>query len=191
MRLFWPARPRHDRLLLRARRGERDAFRALYADLYDPVARFVGRRVQKREDADDVVSRTFERLLLKLEAFDEERGGALPFALAIARNLLLDDLRAQRPGVPLEQAAAQLIETRTPLAELLRGEEVRMARERLEALAPVVRELLMLRYGDGLSTVEIGQVLGVSTAAVRQRLSRAVRSLRDPSDREEGAMAHE
>jgi RNA polymerase sigma-70 factor (ECF subfamily) len=191
MRLFWPALPRHDRLLLRARRGEREAFRALYADLYDPVARFVGRRVHKREDADDVVSRTFERLLLKLEAFDEERGGALPFALAIARNLLLDDLRAQRPGVPLEEAAAQLIETRTPLAELLRNEELRVARERLEALAPEVRELLMLRYGDGLSTVEIGQLLGVSTAAVRQRLSRAVRSLRDPSDREEGAMAHE
>ena len=191
MRLFWPARPRHDRLLLRARRGEREAFRALYGELYDPVARFVGRRVQNREDADDVISRTFERLLLKLESFDEERGGALPFALAIARNLLLDDLRARRPGVPLEDAAAQLIETRTPLAELLRDEEVRMARERLEALAPEVRELLMLRYGDGLSTVEIGQLLGVSTAAVRQRLSRAVRSLRDPSDREEGAMAHE
>jgi len=191
MRLFWPARPRHDRLLLRARRGGREAFRALYADLYDPVARFVGRRVQRREDADDVISRTFERLLLKLESFDEARGGALPFALAIARNLLLDDLRAQRPGVPLDEAAAQLIETRTPLAELLRHEEVRMAREWLEALAPEVRELLMLRYGDGLSTVEIGQLLGVSTAAVRQRLSRAVRSLRDASDTEEGAMAHE
>jgi RNA polymerase sigma-70 factor (ECF subfamily) len=191
MRLFWPTRPRPDRLLLRARRGEREAFRALYADLYDPVARFVGKRVQRREDAEDVVSRTFERLLLKLDTFDEERGGALPFALAIARNLMVDDLRAQRPDVPLEEAAAQLVETRTPLAELLRGEEVRVARERLDSLPPEVRELLMLRYGDGLSTVEIGQLLGISTAAVRQRLSRAVRSLRDPADREEGAMAHE
>jgi RNA polymerase sigma-70 factor (ECF subfamily) len=104
---------------------------------------------------------------------------------------LLDDLRAQRPGVPLEVAAAQLVETRTPLSELLRGEEVRVARERLEALAPELRELLMLRYGDGLSTVEMGQLLGVSTAAIRQRLSRTVRSLRDAADREEGAMAHE
>src|SRR3954469_7889863 len=162
MRLPW--RAREDRLLLRARRGDREAFRALYRELYDPVAGFVGRRVRQREDAEDVISRTFERLLLRLESFDEERGAALPFALAIARNLMLDDLRAQRPGVPLEGAAAQLVETRTPLAELLRDEEVRMARERLEMLAPEVRELLMLRYGDGLSTVEIGQLLGVSTA---------------------------
>jgi len=97
MRLPW--RAREDRLLLRARRGEREAFRALYRELYEPVARFVGRRVQRREDAEDVISRTFERLLLRLESFDEEQGGALPFALAIARNLLVDDLRAQRPGV--------------------------------------------------------------------------------------------
>ena len=189
MRLPW--RAREDRLLLRARRGEREAFRALYREMYEPVARFVGRRVQRLEDAEDVISRTFERLLLRLESFDEEQGGALPFALAIARNLLVDDLRAQRPGVPLEEAAAQLIETRTPLAELLRGEEIRVARERLEALAPEVRELLLLRYADELSSLEIGQLLGLSTAAVRQRLSRAVRSLRDPADREEGAMAHE
>jgi|SRR4051812_17755268 len=189
MRLPW--RARDDRLLLRARRGEREAFRALYQDLYDPVARFVGRRVRQREDAEDVISRTFERLLLRLESFDEQRGGALPFALAIARNLLLDDLRAQRPGVPLEEAAAQMVETRTPLVELLRAEEIRVARDRVEALAPEVRELLMLRYGDGLSSLQIGQLLGVSTAAVRQRLSRAVRSLRDAADREEGAMAHE
>jgi RNA polymerase sigma-70 factor (ECF subfamily) len=188
MRLF---RPATDRLLLRAARGDREAFRALYADLYDPVARFVGRRVRHRQDAEDVISRTFERLLLRLESYDPRRGGALPFALAIARNLLVDDLRAQRPGAPLEEAAAQLVETRTPLAELLRGEEVQAARERYEKLSPEVRELLTLRYGDALSCAEIGELLGLSTAAVRQRLSRAIRSLRAGANATEGAMAHD
>ena len=188
MRLFRPAR---DKLLLRAARGDREAFRALYADLYDPVARFVGRRVRHRQDAEDVISRTFERLLLRLESYDPRRGGALPFALAIARNLLVDDLRAQRPGAPLEEAAAQLVETRTPLAELLRSEEVQAARERYETLSPEVRELLTLRYGDALSCAEIGELLGLSTTAVRQRLSRAVRSLRDPTAVAKGAMAHD
>src|SRR3954466_957859 len=100
MRIF---RPPTDKLLLRAAGGDREAFRALYADLYDPVARFVGRPGRDRQDAEDVVSRPFERLLLRLESYDERRGGALPFALAIARNVLVDDLRAKRPGVPLEE----------------------------------------------------------------------------------------
>jgi len=188
MRLFRPAR---DKLLLRAARGDREAFRVLYADLYDPVARFVGRRVRHREDAEDVVSRTFERLLLRLESYDPRRGGALPFALAIARNVLVDDLRARRPGVPLEEAAAQLVDTRTPLLELLRGEEIQAARERYETLSPEVRELLALRYGDALSCAEIGELLGLSTAAVRQRLSHTVRSLRAGASVTKGAMAHD
>jgi RNA polymerase sigma-70 factor (ECF subfamily) len=188
MRLF---RPAADKLLVRAAGGDRQAFRALYADLYDPVARFVGRRVGHREDAEDVVSRTFERLLLRLESYDPRRGGALPFALAIARNLLVDDLRAKRPGVPLEEAAARLVDLRTPLAELLRGEQVQAARERLGKLSPEVHELLALRYCDALSCGEIGELLGLSAAAVRQRLSRAVRSLRDREDVTKGAMAHD
>src|SRR3954470_5686911 len=116
MTLFRPAR---DKLLLRAAGGDREAFRALYEDLYDPVARFVGRRVRHREDAEDVVSRTFERLLLKLESFDERRGGALPFALAIARNILVDDLRAHRRGAPLEEAGLPTGDTTTPPLVLL------------------------------------------------------------------------
>ncbi|MFL5421171.1 MAG: RNA polymerase sigma factor, partial [Myxococcales bacterium] len=98
---------------------------------------------------------------------------------------------AHRPGAPLEQAAVQLVDTRTPLLELLRGEEVQAARERYEKLSPEVRELLTLRYGDALSCSEIGELLGLSTAAVRQRLSRAVRSLRDREDVAKGAMAHD
>ena len=64
MRLPWqqPA-DHHLRLAERARRGDREAFVALYRALYPPVARFVGRRVTCRADAEDAVARTFHRLL--------------------------------------------------------------------------------------------------------------------------------
>ena len=41
------------------------------------------------------------------------------------------------------------------------------------------RELLLLRYVDGLSTSEIAQVLDSSAASIRQRLSRLEREIRD------------
>src|SRR4051812_49706714 len=95
MRIF---RPPTDKLLLRAAGGDREAFRALYADLYDPVARFVGRRVRHREDAEDVVSRTFERLLLRLESYDERRGGGPPLAPGDPRDGGGGGLRAEKAG---------------------------------------------------------------------------------------------
>ena len=48
----------------------------------------------------------------------------------------------------------------------------------LARLPAETRELLMLRFGDGLRFTEIAQVMGLGEAAVRQRTSRAVRELR-------------
>ena len=65
-----------------------------------------------------------------------------------------------------------------------------LARERLaqiEALPSEDRELIALRYADGLRHGEIAQLLGISEAAVRQRVSRALRGLRQ----EEGELAHD
>ena len=59
------------------------------------------------------------------------------------------------------------------------------ADERLQALARVLdglpagtRELIELRFGDGLTTAELAAHAGVSEAAVRKRLSRALEELR-------------
>ena len=50
-------RDRRQRLLLRlARGGSEEAFRRLYRELYDPVARYVEFRVRNREDAEDITS---------------------------------------------------------------------------------------------------------------------------------------
>ena len=165
-------------LVARAQAGEEQAFAGLYDALYPRVWAFVVRRTRTREDAEDVTSRTFHRLLEKLAQVDVRRGGPLPFALAIARNLLIDDLRAQRTGLSLEEAGASLVESRDPLGELLREEELRRLRAAVDRQPPEVRELLTLRFADGLGHGEIAALLGVNEAAVRQRTSRALRALK-------------
>jgi RNA polymerase sigma-70 factor (ECF subfamily) len=181
--LLWPAPDaRATRLLRRAREGDREAFRAAYRELYPRVAAFVGRRCEKREDREDLIARTFHRLLERLPSFDPKRGEAVAFALSIARSLLLDDARATRPSVDLSEvseAASGLIEQRTPLHAVLEGEELRELRARLDQLPAATRELLALRYGDGLSHRQIAALLGLSEEAVKQRASRALRELRE------------
>jgi len=184
MRLPWSDEARLDRLAVRARGGDRDAFRDLYRALHPRVAGFAARRTARREDAEDAVSRTFHRLLERLDGYDAGRGTIVAFALAIARNLLLDDARARRASVPLEEAAAELVVQRTPLDGVLADERLRAARARLDAMPPEVRELFALRYGDGLSLREIAGLVGASEDAVKQRFSRALRALREPDGQE-------
>jgi RNA polymerase sigma-70 factor (ECF subfamily) len=69
-----------------------------------------------------------------------------------------------------------------PLNALTRDEEARHVRRALALLADDRRQVLVLRFVDGLSTAEIGQVLGRSAGAVRVLQHRALRDLADRLD---------
>lgn len=192
--LPWPLRDAWlSRLVVRAQRGDREAFRALYQALYAPVSRYVRRRVQRPADAEDVIGQVFFRLLEGLARIDPKRGSVLAYALGAARNALVDQARARLGSVPEEEAVGLVDGAASPLERLVRSEEEAQVRAQLAALPAQTRELLVLRYAEGLRYAEIAQMLGLSEAAVRQRTSRAVRELRGRWSGQpgEGALSHD
>lgn len=178
-RLPWPLRDAWlSRLVLRSQRGDREAFRDLYRALYGPVSRYVHRRVPSAADAEDLVGQVFFRLLESLDRIEPRRGSVLSYTLSMARNALVDNARSRAGMVPEEAAAAVPDTGMGPLERLVGEEDAERVRLELARLPAETRELLMLRFGDGLRFAEVAQVMGLSEAAVRQRTSRAVRELR-------------
>ncbi len=179
MSFLWPSYDdRLRELCARARDGDRDAFRALYAELYGPVAKFVARRIGRREDAEDLVAKIFHKLLERLPEIDQARGSVRMFVLSMARNAVIDHVRTRRGAVPVEDVLL-VDEAGTPLDALLREEDLRDLRAVLLELPDDTREMLALRYGDGLRHGEIAELYGINVAAVKQRFSRALRALRE------------
>jgi len=164
-------------LVARTREGDEGAFETLYDGLYGCVWSFAVRRARRRVDAEDIVARTFHRFVEHLDAFDSRRGSVRAFVLSIARNLLIDDARAHRASVPIDDV--QVADLATPLAGVLRDEEIVLLRRELERLSVDARELIDLRFGAGLRFREIAQLLGVRESAVKQRFSRLMRQLRE------------
>jgi RNA polymerase sigma-70 factor (ECF subfamily) len=170
----------HARLAARAAAGDRAAFVELYRALHPPVARFVARRVAARADAEDVVARTFHRLLEALPAIDGARGTVLGYALATARHAAADLARARASSGAAEGAGQAEPPDGAPdaLARLEADERLRALARVLDGLPAATRALVELRFGDGLKHAEIAALQGVSEAVVRQRVSRALRELR-------------
>ena len=180
MPLPWPLR---DRVLARralaARDGDEAAMRALYRELYPEIARFVGRRIRIAADAEDLVSRVFFTLIERLDDFDPKRGNLRGWLFRIARNAIIDHLRKQRPTVAYDPIGEFLpADIDDPLSDLLERERLGHLLVLLDAQSAETRELLALRYGDGLRHREIAVITGLSEAAVKQRVSRAIRDLR-------------
>lgn len=163
----------------RAVEGDAEAFRCLYRALHPVVWRYVSRRIAGRADVEDLVSRTFTRMVEHLHRFDPERGTVRAWSIGIARNIVIDHLRAHRGRGADADAVERLADAALdPAGVLLADEREAELRAALSECSPAVREMFSLRFGDGLRVREIAELLDMSEAAVKQRFARTLRELR-------------
>ena len=167
---------RDERLAALAARGDEQAFTRLYQRYHPQIHGFFARRLKPGEDVDELQARVFLRMIEKLSTFNADRGGFRPWLFAIARNMLTDHRRTTKQ--PANGSTASLASHATALEDLLRQEQRDQVQSLIAAYSPQTQEILCLRFGDGLGHREIAQVMGLTTAAVKQRVSRAVRDLR-------------
>lgn len=152
-------------------------FAGIYDEHASRVYGFFAARLDGRPDAEDLTQQTFERALRAWGTYDESRASAATWLLAIARNLLIDDLRARRPGRRLTADAVELEAVAAPPDRHRLGLEPELERA-LRLLAPRERELIALRFAGDLDGPEIARLTGLSLANVQQILSRALRRMR-------------
>lgn len=178
--MAWGRRDRATRLASRAARGDARAFRELYRELHPTVARFVGRRVATSADADDLVARVFHKLVENVERFDEGKASVRTWVLTMARNAIIDHYRTRKTSVSVDELADGLSDgAGGPLQAMVDDEEVRAVRELMASYPAEVQRMVSLRYGDGLRHREIAELMNLSEAAVKQRISRTIRDMRE------------
>ena len=150
-----------------------------------PVIRLIARMTGDVAQAEDLAQDTFVKAFRNLAAFDPTRRLS-SWLFRIAHNTALDALRRVRPvHVPIDLTSGQTGE-RAGIADLSTPPdpdpvERRALGQALESaigrLRPEQRVAISLRYEEGLSFDEIGQVLGVPEATARSHVHRARKEL--------------
>ena len=130
--------------------------------------------------AEDVTSETFLKAFQAAHRYDPARGEARTWIFRIAQNSLRDYLRRSRVRrhVPIGGMRDLACQAPSPEERLLWEEEVSRLLEAVAELPERDREVVSLRYGSGLETAAVAEVLGIREAAVRTRLWRALARLR-------------
>lgn len=171
-------------LVLRARDGDRAAFE----ELVRRTSRLVFARLYldtgNPDRAEDLLQET---LLLAFRSVGRlaDPAGFRPWLLAVARTVLLDDARraARRKRlapVPAEVSVSALLDDGPGPDEDAEREELRdRVLGVLRSLPEEYRLPLTLRYLSGVETDDIGSQLGLTNGAVRGRLHRGLKLLRD------------
>lgn len=114
-----------------------------------------------------------------LEALERPpRRGSLRGWLATAlRHRLLNDRRAADRRTRRERLAERARAVASPAEELVRRERRDAVLAAVRALPPAYRDVVELRYLEGLAPMSIADRLGVSPSTVRTRLARARKRL--------------
>jgi RNA polymerase sigma-70 factor (ECF subfamily) len=166
-----------DTLVNAARAGDRAAFAALFARDRHLVFSYVFVRLRSREEAEDVMQETFVRAYLSLGRL-RGAGAWQSWLMEIARNLCNDALRRHRVRRTEPLDPEWLADGPSPESALLTAERKRELYAAVEALPEKYRVPLLLRFGAGLSRIQIAAALGIPESTVIGRLAGAMRLLR-------------
>ena len=159
--------------------GDHDAFEALFRTYQAEVYGWIVRIVRDPAAAEDLTLETFWRIHRAHARFDPARSfGA--WARRVATNAALDYLKAARPEIDLPEDLVSPTLPDPGISEELR----RKTALAFGRLPPKLRVAATLALIEEEPHKVIAEALGISISAVKVRVFRAVRFLRDELKRQ-------
>jgi RNA polymerase sigma factor (sigma-70 family) len=154
--------------------------RTWYEAYGEPLYSYLRFHLSSPDLAEDLTAEVFLRALRGFDRFNPAIGSPRAWLFRIAQNALRDHQRQtrRRHVVPIAGMRDLECEAPSPEERLLWEEEVARLLAALGELSPNDRQVIGLCYGSDLSMAEAGEILGLSAAATRTRLWRALGRLR-------------
>lgn len=169
-------------LVARVQAGDREAFGLIYSRYADDLYRFVLRRTNDRQLAEDLTSETFLRALKGIDSFVWQGADFGAWLTVIAKHVIANHFklhRVQRERPVADMRDADLPDTRNdPERAAVDHDARRILLAGVQQLSQSQRECIVLRFLRDLSIEETARLMGRTESAVKALQSRAVRALR-------------
>ena len=179
--------PNDEALVRLAQQGNLEAFNNLYQHYLPAVYNRV-RYVVPEQDVEDVVQEVFISVVKSLDSF---KGNAQfsTWLRTLTNRRVADYYRKQKPleaelDVDLSEANPGQVPGLRVAARTAAVDDAMMLRQALRALPDNYREVLLLRFAEGLPFKEIAHQRGQSLEATKSLFRRAIAALRKQVEEE-------
>ncbi len=150
----------------------------LYKEYYKKVYNYVYSRLRNHEEAEDVSSDIFLKIIEKLDTFDPEKASYSTWIYAITRNRVINHYRSFRQTEDIDDII-MADASESPLDAAILKMRAEILADGLEQLAERNRNILIARYYYYHSFREIGEILDITEANARVAHGRALKTLRE------------
>ncbi len=163
-------------LILKARRGDIDAYNLLVSRWEKRIYNYLLRLVRNREDALDLCQDVLLKAYQNLRKLDDP-GRFAPWIYRIAHNEAYSKLRRNRPEDSIEDFPVEPA-TRSG-AGMMPVETALAVDAALIRLSPEQREAVVLKVYQGFKFEEMSEILGCPISTVKSRLYTALDLLKE------------
>ena len=165
-------------LLRKARKLEEATLGTIFDMYYQPLYRYIYHQVGHTETAEDLVTEVFKRFLEGLSKGRGPKRHLQAWLYQVARNLIADEFRrnAHHNHSQLDDHLADAnedIESQTQGAIL--GQHAKQA---LKHLTPKQRDVIILKFFEGLENAQIAQIMNLEVGSVKSLQHRGLAALR-------------
>jgi len=162
-------------VVARATQGDKEAFAKLYDEYIKKIYNFIYYKTHHKETAEDLTSITFTKAWKNIESFN--KGSIQAWLYTIARNTVIDHYRTVKQDKNIDDVWD--LSSNTDIAmdadTVLKVEDVK---KYLQDIAPIQRDIVIMRVWQDLSYKEIAEITGKSEANCKVIYSRAISKLK-------------
>lgn len=168
-------------LVTRVLKGERDAFDILIRKYQGIIYNYIFKNTLNKEDSEDITQEVFIKAYKNLYRLEnKERFYSWLFKIAI--NTMNTSFKAKKQHNFIEESEMLDIKCNvndTPEERLQIKEENLELLKKLSVLNEEEKNAMILKYVQGFSYKEVGEILGIKEETIKTKLHRAKKKLHD------------
>jgi len=173
------------KLIERASGGDFEAFGELYGIYLDRIYRYVFYQLREKMAAEDLTEEIFLKAWRAISSYKGKGQAFSSWLYRIAHNHVIDEFRSRRKQlVSLETEMEIATEVAEPQQEMERKLAEQEMLRLISCLPQKQKQVIILKFVEGLDNREIGQITGKSQGAIRISQMRALTALRQRLDGE-------
>ena len=173
-----------DSALIAQAKNDPEAFGLLYERYIGRIYNYIYYRTSNHHDAEDLAARTFFRALKQIPRYKDRGAPYSAYLYRIAHNLVANWYRdnSRRQFISFDESLTTMLRWEAPSVI---AEERAQAKSEQDILLQTVRQLpadrqqlLILKFAEHMSNVEIAQVMGRTEGAIKSLYHRTLVTLR-------------
>ncbi len=167
-------------LINQAKQGDANSFGVLYNKYLPQIYRFIFLKVSNKTEAEDLAHEVFLNAWQSLPKYKDQGFPFSSWLYQIARNRTIDYFRTKKPVASLDAFAEEKIElVSTNDINIDDFLQVGLIKSAIHELKEEHQNVLIMRFVEDMSPIQIAEILGKSEGAVRLIQHRAIIELRE------------